>query len=321
MWIRNLITLIGLKIYADMKSLDIMVSVQCLVYNHKPYLRQCLNGIVMQKTNFRFEAIVHDDASTDGCTTIIKEFEKKYPDIIKPIYQKENQYSHNPGLIVDVVDNKCCGKYIAICEGDDYWVDPFKLQKQVDFLESHSEYGLVYTAFREDWNGVLSDIKKYDFGDNSLLEYLSHKGGIIATASTMSRASLYLKREINLKLPMGDVPVWIQLMHVSKAKFLDDVTTVYRILGESASHSQNLRKKMMFGKSALQVRRYYAEKYGFSDIAESLYKRERKFEILIYLYDLHVLKFISAFPWKYDVSLRNILGVLKKKTLASLNMC
>ena len=74
-------------------SRELMVSIRCLVYNHEPYLRQCLDGFVMQQTNFRFEAIVHDDASTDGSAAIIREYAAKYPDIIKPIYETENQYS------------------------------------------------------------------------------------------------------------------------------------------------------------------------------------------------------------------------------------
>lgn len=111
----------------------IMVSIRCTVYNHEPYLRDCLEGFIMQKTNFRIEAIVHDDASTDGSATIIKEYAEKYPDIIKPIYEVENQYSKHNGSLERIMNEACKGKYIAFCEGDDYWIDPLKLQKQVDF--------------------------------------------------------------------------------------------------------------------------------------------------------------------------------------------
>ena len=112
----------------------LMVSIRCAVYNHEPYIRKCLEGFVMQKTNFRFEAIVHDDASTDGSAAIIKEFAEKYPDIIKPILETENQYSKQDGSLGRIMDESCHGKYIAFCEGDDYWTDPLKLQKQIDFL-------------------------------------------------------------------------------------------------------------------------------------------------------------------------------------------
>lgn len=126
-----------------------LVSIKCLVYNHEPYLRQCLDGFVMQKTNFPFEAIVHDDASTDGSAAIIREYAEKYPDIIKPIYETENQYSKRDGSLTRAIDAVMHpdSKYIAHCEGDDYWTDPDKLQLQVDFLESHPDYYMTTHEF------------------------------------------------------------------------------------------------------------------------------------------------------------------------------
>lgn len=123
----------------------ILVSIRCAVYNHEPFLRQCLDGFVMQKTNFAFEAIVHDDASTDNSAAIIREYAEKFPDIIKPIYETENQYSKKDGSLTRIMDAAISpsSKYIAICEGDDYWIDPLKLQKQVDFLETHPDYTMV----------------------------------------------------------------------------------------------------------------------------------------------------------------------------------
>lgn len=127
-----------------------LVTILCTVYNHEQYLRQCLDGFVMQKTNFPFEAIVHDDASTDGSAAIIREYAHKYPDIIKPIYQTENQYRKHDGSIsramIGVAHPEA--KYIAICEGDDYWTDPDKLQLQVDFLETHADYYMTCHAFK-----------------------------------------------------------------------------------------------------------------------------------------------------------------------------
>lgn len=123
-----------------------LVTIRCLVYNHEPYLRQCLDGFVMQKTNFPFEAIVHDDASTDRSAEIIREYAEKYPDIIKPIFETVNQYSKHDGSIQRIMNEHTRGKYVAMCEGDDYWIDPYKLQKQVDYLESHPE--CVYSCHR-----------------------------------------------------------------------------------------------------------------------------------------------------------------------------
>ena len=115
------------------------LSIHCLTYNHAPFIRQTLDGFVMQKTNFPFEVLIHDDASTDGTADIIREYEAKYPDIIKPIYQTENQYSQGIKIGFTHLYPRAKGKYLAMCEGDDYWTDPFKLQKQYDALEQHPE--------------------------------------------------------------------------------------------------------------------------------------------------------------------------------------
>ena len=123
-----------------MENNDVLVSVYCLAYNHEKYIRDCLDGFVKQKTNFNFEVIVHDDASTDRTAEIIMEYAKKYPDIIKPILQKENQYSKGALITLDIIFPKCKGKYIAVCEGDDYWICDTKLQQQADIMEEHPEY-------------------------------------------------------------------------------------------------------------------------------------------------------------------------------------
>ena len=128
-------------------SHPLLLTVCCTSYNQVDYIRQCLEGIVMQRTSFRFEAVIHDDASTDGTQDIIREYAEKYPAIIKPILQQENQFSKHDGSLRRILITACKGKYTANLEGDDYWTDPLKLQKQVDFLESHPDYGMVRTNF------------------------------------------------------------------------------------------------------------------------------------------------------------------------------
>lgn len=316
------------------------VCVKCFTFDHAPYIEDAMNGFTIQQADYPFVCVIVDDASTDGEPDVVRKYLKENFDIndksvcrneetddyvmtfarhkdnhncyFAVYFLKYNHYSIKKNKMPYIIEWTNT-KYIALCEGDDYWIDPFKLQKQVDFLESHPDYGLVYTAFRENRNGVLSEVVKNDFGDDCLREYLSHKKGIIATASTMCRADLYLNREINVNLPMGDVPLWIQLMHASKAKFLDDITTVYRILDESASHSRNFRKKMLFRKSAVQVRRTYAERYGFDDIANMLARREKRTALLMDLYDLRILNFIMSCPWKYGITFKNIIRTMKMK--------
>ena len=113
---------------------QVMVTVQCLAYNHEKYIRQTLDGFVMQKTDFRFEVIVHDDASADGTPDIIREYAEKY-DFIIPIYQSENQYQNHTSIIKEYIFPLTRGKYYTFCEGDDYWTDEDKLQIMVDHME------------------------------------------------------------------------------------------------------------------------------------------------------------------------------------------
>ena len=130
----------------DNSANEIKVSVICNAYNHSQYIRDALEGFVSQKTNFLFEVLIHDDASTDHTADIIREYEEKYPEIVKPIYQTENQYSKGLGAPRIFQEPRVKGKYIAFCEGDDYWTDPLKLQKQYDAMEAHPEVDICAHA-------------------------------------------------------------------------------------------------------------------------------------------------------------------------------
>ncbi len=125
-----------------------LASISCTTYNHALFIRQCLDHLLAQKTNFPFEIIIHDDASIDGTREIVAAYALKYPDIIFPYYQNENQYSKGIRGLTSLYNHpRCRGQYIAVCEGDDVWPDPTKLQKQVDFLESHEDYVLTFHDF------------------------------------------------------------------------------------------------------------------------------------------------------------------------------
>lgn len=149
-----------------------LVSIVCITYNHEPFIRQCLDGFMMQKTNFKFEVLINDDASTDKTADIIREYETKYPDIIKSIYQTENQYSKGNHPWFDILFPITKGKYIALCEGDDYWIDPLKLQKQVDFLEKNPEYVLTSHQY------AIYDYEKQIYIDNSQRKLFKKNNGL-----------------------------------------------------------------------------------------------------------------------------------------------
>lgn len=196
-------------------SRPLMVSIKCITYNHEPYIRQCLEGFVMQKTNFRFEAVVHDDASTDGTADIIREYAEKYPDIIKPIYETENQYSKKDGSLGRIMDAACTGKYIAMCEGDDYWTDPLKLQKQVDFLETHLECSMCSGGIRKIYEGKVVDTVLFKKGNKIGFLYDINNYNNYAYSWTLT---ICYRRDI---LPEN----WAQ-----KYKYSRDVVLIYELL-------------------------------------------------------------------------------------------
>lgn len=312
----------------------LMVSILCTTYNHEPYISQCLDGFVMQKTNFRFEAIVHDDASTDGTAAIIREYAEKYPDIIKPIYETENQYSKHDGSLDRIMDKACEGKYIAFCEGDDYWTDSLKLQKQVNFLEGNPDYGMVYTGHRRyiQKENRFVDGKNVSQDFNDLL--LSNN---IATHTVVLQRSLF--KDFNIEIipiavkrswMMRDTPLWLFTMAHAKAKYLPDITGVYRQLENSACHFTSFEQDRDFWMSHFDMSLYFAKKYNAPiELQKKIALDENEFLIsMAHSYNAHLrfpfyrhLKDNSLFTAKryFSCKMRStVLGrqlyVLMKKT-------
>lgn len=247
-----------------------LVSISCITYNHAPYIRQCLEGFVMQKTNFAYEVLIHDDASTDGTADIIREYENKYPDIIKPIYETENQWSK--GRVGSIVFNipRANGKYIALCEGDDYWIDPNKLQKQVDYLETNTNHDLCCTASRR----FLQDKGEFvDHGGTPLCENYEtciQGGNDIYTATVLIRTDSYKKCYLELKsfLPQDlifDTAYWYWFAYNSKVKYIDEETAVYRMLENSASHTTDNEIELKMAWRFLRLKLYFLMKYPLRD--------------------------------------------------------
>ena len=210
-----------------------LVSIQCLVYNHEPYLRQCLDGFVMQKTDFPFEAIVHDDASTDMSAEIIREYAEKYPDIIKPIYEEENQYSKHDGSLRKIISAAFspCSKYIALCEGDDYWTDPYKLQKQVDFLGSHSDVSMVFSRCHVLLNKEYIDDEYPNFKGIDDCYFSSEQiftKWVIPTATILCRSVFYPLYTDN-RIYASDRVLHLSMAEQGKVFGMSDYTAVYRI--------------------------------------------------------------------------------------------
>lgn len=238
-----------------------MVSIRTSTYNHGPYIRQCIEGVLMQKTTFSFEYIIGEDCSTDETREIVLEYSKKYPNIIRVVTADYNVGSKANGRRCI---QRCRGKYMAICEGDDYWIDPYKLQKQVDFLEQNKDYGLVH-SFAKCYYENKSSYGKKNLGENfSNIDELLIANRIV-TLTVCFRKELYLGyiRDIIPKYSwkMGDYPLWLYIALHSKVHFIDNVMGVYRSLEESASHSRNLQKNINFCLSSYSISEFFALEY------------------------------------------------------------
>ncbi len=216
------------------RNSDIKVSISCTTYNHEDYIADAIDSFLMQKTNFDFEILIHDDASTDETPNIIREYAKKYPDIIKPIYQAENQYSKGVTRIgYRFNDLRAKGKYIALCEGDDYWKDPYKLQKQVDYMESHPECSMCFHAaeiVHADKKLTGRKVKNYNNSCICPIEDLIIGGGAFcATASFLYPKKLIEKLpEFFLEAHVGDYPLQMILASKGYAYYIDEIMSAYR---------------------------------------------------------------------------------------------
>lgn len=250
---------------------NIMVTIRCITFNHAKYIRQCLDSFLMQKTNFKFEILIHDDASTDGTTDIIKDYAQRYPDIVKPLYEEENQYSKYGNLMTvrRLMDQHLRGKYTALCEGDDYWTDPDKLQKQVDFLESHPEHSMVFhQTMRHYQDTDRADELYYD-----KLEERDYTGLEMyqqcrpAEASVVMRTSIHhcdvYKKFVESGISFGDLPVFLTCAHCGRVHALTDVMAVYRIhkSGVSNIFNSNNRMVLKFAEDNLKLYKIYGDQY------------------------------------------------------------
>ena len=236
----------GVNILRD----DIMVSIRCLCYNHEKYLRRSLDGIVNQKTNFRFEAIIHDDASTDNSQAIIKEYAEKYPEIIIPILQKENQYSKDPHISQYIIRPIVRGKYCAICECDDYWTDLNKLQQQVDFLEKHSEYsicGHAYDVVEENEHIVNHKIRENKQNHDISLNDIIMNYDLPQTATLVYRTDKWMKMpDFFSKCMVGDYPLMLYMGTCGKMFYINKNMSCYRLHDKGSWVSETRKNPIEF---------------------------------------------------------------------------
>jgi len=241
-----------------------LVSVLCPTYNQAPFIKQCLESLLNQQTTFRYEILINDDCSTDGTTKIVQEYAHKYHHLVRLFLHDQNQFTQGIDIIRDILLPQAKGKYIAICEGDDYWTNPDKLQHQVDLMEQEPQTGLVYTYF---YKYSERQQKPTDF------HFHEHEGNvydyILASKCTIWYLTVMMRKSLMLTAPhldtkkyfTGDIFWYYWVTLHAKTRLLREYTGVYRLLDTSVSHFMDRRKKIDFFYKSSNTRLYFVQNY------------------------------------------------------------
>lgn len=288
------------------------VAIHSLAYNHGPYIQEALDGFIKQQTDFPFVAIVHDDASTDNTAEILKEYADKYPNIIFPLFEKENQYSKGNGAINDIMVAaiKVTGaEYISMCECDDYWIENSKLQIQANYLDNNKKFGMCYSFCKILENTSINT--KVFGGFHCSFDDLLINGNCIPTPTTFLRTNLYIEY-LKSVCPeehlwkMGDYPIWLYIARFSLIKCLPQIVGIYRKLEESASHTKNISKKIEFDKSYRDIKLYFNKRYNCDNKRTQRIINYKYLKTLVTLYvtqDKSLRSFIRSESYKLKVSI------------------
>jgi glycosyltransferase involved in cell wall biosynthesis len=279
-----------------------LVSFVCSAYNHAKFITETINGFLNQDTDFPYEIIIHDDASTDETQDIIREYAENYPEIIKFIFQTENQFSRGRKSIVTLF-GEAKGKYIAFCEGDDYWVDPQKVAKQISFLETNPDYAICYTnsipfkdahIVNKNYGGSLKDLSQDEL----------QRSPNIYTLTSCFRNLVTFPPEF-MMAKYGDLFLWSLLGQYGKGKYLSDITpSMYRVhAGGIHSTSSNEVKSKMAISTYSAIFTYY-RRIGDKDLEE--YFLNRLNDLIIVNYGLRTVT--SAIQRRFKRLIRGILS-------------
>lgn len=276
-----------------------LLAVRCTAFNQENYIEATLKGFVKQKTNFPFVVIVHDDASSDRTTEIIKEFSKKYPEIILPIFEQENQWSKQNGSVTYIV-NKAIeatkAKYLAFCEGDDFWIDQFKLQKQVDFLSLNSEYTLCVSNVNylyPDGKLEFSPFNTPNSTDLHIKDIILKGGMYISTPSIVTYSNLFLNLPyLNKNFHVGDYPLQIFLAYKGKVRNLKDITSTYRVNSVGSWTSKNTGTDLTYDFITKRINKEMYLLDSMNEITNNKFNNIFRKRKIIYRYESY--RFISS---------------------------
>lgn len=289
-----------------------IVSICMITYNHENYLSEAIDGVLIQKTNFKFQLVIGEDCSSDGTREICEEYANKYPDKIKLL-----EFSENLGMLPNFIRTleACKGKYIALCEGDDYWTDSYKLQKQVDFLEENSDYSgschWVDILFEN--TGRLNKTR-YRFGGTiTLKQILENRWTIIHTASFVFRSKYmdkyFSKGLLNHERQSGDKYLFAYITSKGKINSIEEVMSIYRkndggVTNNIINHNHPKKKYL----NKIEAYRSFIHFYKGID---KIYEYKKTNLIKRYILGLK----IDIFFLKRNIPENNILSRISKKVL------
>lgn len=243
--------------YCDNKT---MVSIICNTYNQEDYIADAIESFLTQKTNFKYEILIHDDASTDRTAEIIREYERKYPLLIKPIYQNENQYSKDKEKIFEIQSRRAQGKYVAICEGDDYWTDPNKLQRQFNAMEQHEELDICSHDTSAVDAVTKKEVRRFGPSDEDVVftaeQVIAGGGGFVATNSLFIRKDAYINKMNFRSFFNFDYSLQIQMSLRGGMLYLSDNMSAYRLTSKqslTARMQQDVQAKIEWVKKVVEM--------------------------------------------------------------------
>ena len=252
----------------------IMVSVMCTAFNHEEYIRQALEGMVSQKTDFDYEILINDDVSSDGTADIIREFEAKYPEKIRAFFPEKNLYSQNIDVYYHTFFPNARGKYVCFCEGDDFWTDETKLRRQVDFLEANPDYAAcVHNTALHYCDAERPDellLAHTEDRDVDFADILPGMHGAWHTSSLMARTEVLASPpdyyHIASEHGFGDFPYGLMCRNAGKVRYLNRTMSVYRLNSNQASWSSGFdyeaKKRIYFLEGVVQTLEAFSAHLG-----------------------------------------------------------
>lgn len=279
-----------------------LVSICCITYNHEHYIKDALDGFIMQNTNFLYEIVISDDCSKEGTRKVIEEYKKKYPSLIRDVSPEKNMGSSENFIYVQ----QCAkGKYIAICEGDDYWTDPLKLQKQVDILEADETLMACCTSYSivDNHSKIIKKknegaiVKGNIEGRYTLRDFFrdDHRYPTLTMVYRNIHGEEIREKYAHMRNPfLGDWTLWICLLIYGDMYYLDEVTSAYRINPTSITHTTN---RVAWAKASRDICPKVADilPEEYADISKKLrdtrwvwvaliraYKAERRYFLMIW---------------------------------------